>query len=287
MLHIRPVEEKNASEPVRQVYEDIKKTLNIHFVPLLFQYIAGFEEYFLYAWEKQKTNILSDYYVKATEGILAQSRKSIHTVYQESRAMHAFMQKVQQQEKSQIQQTVDSLETLNAKLLILSIGLREGVKGVIVGQQILPKTGVEYEETIFDQFINEQIMHANLKEAAKDVAPGMKMLAPLFGSQSLVVTHYPEFFSSVAREMDELSATEKYLHERVQMEHKAMQSAMHLPYPLGCSYAEIARFAGKRPYFSELLYVLSETFPTKFPRLVFTTALMQYVLSTNSKGELR
>ena len=56
MLHIRPVEEKNASEKVAAVYSDIKKILNIHFVPVLFQYIAGYEEWFLYVWEKIKTN---------------------------------------------------------------------------------------------------------------------------------------------------------------------------------------------------------------------------------------
>ena len=278
MLHIRPVEEKHASDNIAKVYEDIKKTLGIHFVPLIFQYIAGFEEYFLYAWDKYKENLQSDYYTKATEDILAQSRKSVHSVYKESRPLYEFMQKITPAEKKHIQETVDQLETLNARFLILSIGLREGVKGVIVGQQILPHYAAEYEETVFDQFINQQIMRENLQREVKDIAPGMRLLAPLFGSQSLVVTHYPQFFTHIAQEMDMLAATEKYLHERVQMERKALALALHLPYPLGCSYAEIARFAGKKPYFSELLYVLSETFPTKFPRLVFTTAMMQFVL---------
>lgn len=286
MLHIRPVLEKDASEKVKEAYADIQKTLNIHFVPLIFQYIAGFEEYFLYAWEKQKTNIESDYYKHASHDILLLSQKSIHGIYRESKEMRAFIQTLHAQELQTITQTAQELEILNAQLLILTIGLREGVKGVVIGQQILPKNANDYEETVFDQFINEKIMHANVKSQEKDIAPATKMLAPLFGGQSLVISRYPAFFAHIAHEMDELVKTEKYLHERVVMEQQTLIKSLNLPYPLGCSYSEIAAFAGKKPYFSELLYILSETFPTKFPRLVFTSTLMRSVLNKESHAVL-
>lgn len=278
MLHIRPVTEQDASEKVREAYEDIKQTLNIHFVPLLFQYIAGFEEYFLYAWEKIKINLESSYYKKSVEELIDFSRKSIQVAYAESKTMHNFISSIQPAEKRHIQQAVNELELLNTNMLILAIGLREGVKGVTIGQQVLPKNAQEYEETIFDQFINEKIMHANIRAQEKDITPGVKMLAPLFGSQSLIVSQYPSFFTHIASEMEALIKTEKYLKERVGLEQQALTRAANLSHPLGCSYAEIAAFAGKKPYFSELLYILSETFPTKFPRLVFTSALMYQVL---------
>jgi hypothetical protein len=281
MLHIRPVEEKNASEEVKKTYEDIKKTLNIHFVPLLFQYIAGFEEWFLYVWEKIKTNLQSDYYRDAVTELISASEKSVKSVYHESSDMRNFAAHLQHSEKEQILQTAPELEILNAILLVLTIGLREGVKGVVIGQQMLPKN-VDYEETVFDAFINEKIMHQNVREQKKDIAPAHKMLAPLFGQQSIVISKYPAFFTHIAKEMEELTKTEKYLHERVAMEHIALLRAGNLPYPLGCSYAEIARFAGKKPYFSELLHILSETFPTSFPRLLFTSSVMKQVLQLSS-----
>ncbi len=279
MLHIRPVTEKDASEQTRVAYEDIKKTFNIHFVPLLFQYIAGFEEYFLYVWEKIKTNLESEYYIKSTAELIQLSQKSIHTIYKESREMSQSIHGMHSAERQHIMQTAQELQILNAKLLLLTIGLREGVKGVIVGEQVLPD--VAHEETVFDPFINEKIMHANVKQQEKDIAPASKMLAPLFGAQSLVVSKYPEFFSRVAAEMDELTKSEKYLHERVVMEQHTLEKSLHLTHPLGCTYAEIARFAGKRPYFSELLYILAETFPTQFPRLLLTSSVMEKVLSSN------
>jgi len=284
MLHIRPVLEKDASEKVKATYEDIKKTFGIHFVPLLFQYIAGYEDYFVYSWDKIKTNLQSEYYHKSVKDLMHLARKSMHTIYHESAAMHTFISHMPPAEKQTIQTTVDQLELLNATLLVLTIGLREGVKGVVIGQQVLPQQGGEYGEDIFDQFINEKIMHENIKTQEKNVAPANRMLAPLFGNSSIVVSHYPAFFAHIAAEMDMLTRTENYLRERVIMEQQALFKALNLQYPLGCSYAEIAQFAGKKPYFSELLYVLSETFPTTFPRLVFTSSLMQQVLQEKPQG---
>lgn len=285
MLHIRPITEKDASPAIAKVYEDIKKTLHIHFVPLLFQYIAGFEEYFLYAWEKQKQNIQSEYYQKTAAEIIGNSEKSVASIYHMSKDMQVFLSHIQTGEKQHILQTSQELEVLNANLLILTIGLREGVKGVVVGQQILPKSATEYEETVFDQFINQKIMHANLKNEEKDIIPAERMLAPLFGNSEIIVNQYPAFFATVAHEMEELVKTEKFLNERVLMEQHVLTKALQLPYPLGCSYSEIAGFAGKKPYFSELLYILAETFPTKFPRLVFTSALMKLAVSHSAPGK--
>lgn len=279
MLHIRPVAEKDASQNVLAVYEDIKKTFNIHFVPLLFQYVAGFEEYFLYSWGKIKTNLLSEYYIKTVAEIIDRSQVSIAHIYKQSKTIQAFIASVGPAEKQTIQQTVTQLQTLNAQLLLLTIALREGVKGVTVGERLLPRETATYEETIFDQFINQQIMHHNIKAQEAAVAPAAKMLAPLFGGSSLVVSRYPEFFAHVAQEVQNVSKTEQYLSERVAMEQFTLRQALHMPYPLGCSYAEIAQFAGKKPYFAELLYILSETFPTSFPKLVFATALMQQTLA--------
>lgn len=252
-------------------------------MPLIFQYLAGFEEYFFYAWEKIKTNLKSDYYLSNAKEVVESAEKSIESIYHPSRTMSGFLHQIPNEQKTQLEKTAKELEFLNAQLLILTIGLREGVKGVVIGQQMLPRVAEEYEETIFDQFINEKIMHKNIREH-QELVGASKMLAPLFGNQSLIISHYPDFYSHIAQEMEELVKSEKYLHERVKMEHKVLQIATNLPYPLGCSYAEIAMFAGKKPYFSELLYVLAETFPTTSPRLIFTSSLMNDVLTKKNSA---
>ena len=282
MLHIRPIPENKANEQVASVYRDIKQTFQVDVVPLLFQYLAGFEEYFFYVWERIKRNVESVYFHDAVHEITSFAQETMIEVYQPSFMLKELRSGLPEAEKIEILKTVESLAEVNAQLMLLTIGMREGLKGVHIGREFLLQnaSGELYEE-VFDQFINNQIMQENLKEQ-KELEGASKMLAPLFGSQALQVTHYPEFFGKVALEMQELIKSELYLGVRVGLERIGVMMVGHLSYPLGTSYQEIATFAGKKPYFHELLYILSETFPTNFPRLVLTTAVMNLVLTNPS-----
>lgn len=278
MLHIRPIPEDKANEQVAGVYRDIKQTFSVDVVPLLFQYLAGFEEYFFYAWERIKRNVQSPYFADAVSEITAFAEETIPEVYTPSPLLRQFRNSLPDAEVHQIFQTVEGLQKINAQLLLLTIGMREGLKGVHIGREfLLQNTSGELYDEVFDQFINSQIMRENLREQ-EELEGASKMLAPLFGSQALQITHYPEFFGKVAQEMQELIKSELYLSTRVGLERIGVMMVGHLSYPLGTSYQEIATFAGKKPYFHELLYILSETFPTNFPRLVLTTAVMKTIL---------
>lgn len=288
MLHIRPVSEEQASEEVAGLYADIKHTFGIEIVPLVFQYLAGFEDYFIYVWPKLKQNIQSDFFIQSSDELYQFSLDAIKEIYHPSRPVLSFAQQTSLAQKEHISQTVGKLSDVNAKLLLLTLALREGVKGVSIGRPLLPRVGEEisYEEEIFDQFINNKIMRQNLAEDKEDLEPISKMLAPVFGSNALALTKYPEFFSLIAREMEDMVTKEAYLQKRVGLEHIGLFRALRFQYPLGCTYPEIAQFAGKKPYFGELLYILAETFPTRFPRLVMTTSLMQHILELPVSSQL-
>ncbi len=286
MLHIRPIPENLANEHVARVYVDIKQTFGVEVVPLLFQYLAGFEEYFLYVWERIKRNVESPYFLDAVSEITSFAEETIPEVYNPSLSVQHFRSSLPDAEVHHLLPTIEGLQRINAQLLLLTVGMREGLKGVHIGREfLLQNTSGELYEEVFDQFINNKIMRENLREQ-KELEGASKMLAPLFGSQALQVTHYPEFFGKVAQEMQELVKSELYLSTRVGLERIGVMMVDHLSYPLGTSYQEIATFAGKKPYFHELLYILSETFPTNFPRLVLTTAVMKSILKSSSSKTL-
>ena len=272
MLRIKPIAEEHASEQVREVYQDIKKTLDAPVVPLVFQYIANFEEYFVYQWGKIKTNIQSPYFLEVVKEVIDFSNKEVVSIYSPSSQMSHFIHGLHTEEKMQIKKTVVDLQRLNAKLLILMIGLREGVKGVIIGQDEMLQLDVrQYEVDIFDLF------HTKYAQES-DIEPASRMLAPLFGNNSLAISQYPTFFATIAQEMEALIRSEDYLWKRVELERVAMKDAFGLPYSLGTSYPEIMTYAGHRPHLHELIYILAETFPSQFPRLLMTTSVMQIAL---------
>src|SRR5579872_2804410 len=60
LLHIKPVSLEKAEGKVAKVYQEITQELNIVAVPLVFQYIAVYEKYLFYIWERIKRNLESD-----------------------------------------------------------------------------------------------------------------------------------------------------------------------------------------------------------------------------------
>lgn len=273
MLRIKPVLENTASQQILATYEDIKKTLDASFVPLVFQYIANFEEYFVYVWGKIKTNVTSEYFEIAVREAIEFTNRETVDIYSPTSKMAQFVHRLQPEEKDHIQKTVRDLQLLNAKLLVIAIALREGVKGVIIGQeQMLHIDTKQYEVDIFD------IFHTKYAKEEKEIEPATRMLAPLFGTNALSITQYPAFFTNVATEMEQLIKQENYLEKRVELERVGMKGAMGLPFSIGCSYQEIMAYAGHKPHLNELLYILAETFPSQFPRLLITTSVMRIAL---------
>lgn len=278
MLHIRPIAEDQANPQVHEVYQEIKRSLQVSIVPLLFQYLANFEEYFLYVWDKINANIYSDYFQVSAKDIALFTQNEVHEIYHPSRNTITFTSGLHQVEKEDLLDTVHKLESLNAKLLILTVGMREGLKGVHVKEELLLKETTEISKEFFQTFSNIVV-----DSTKKEAAVSSKMLAPLFGSQALAFSHYADFFSHVSEDMDHLVSTEQYLTKRVMLEHEVLKKIEGL-LPLGCTYAEVARYAMGKPHFGELLYILTETFPTQFPRMLFTSLVMETSLTYSPTG---
>lgn len=272
MLRIKPISEDQASEQLHITYEDIKKTLDAPAVPLVFQYIANFEEYLVYLWGKIKANVETEYFAQATAEAIDFTNKEIVGIYSPTSRMSQFMHRLHPEEKQHIKKTITDLQLLNAKLLVITIALREGVKGVIIGQeQMLKFDTKQYEVDIFDIFHTKYVTE-------KELEPASRMLAPLFGTQAIAISQYPAFFANIATEMEHLVKQENYLWKRVELERVGMKEAMGLPFTIGCSYQEIMAYAGHKPHLNELIYILAETFPSQFPRLLITTAVMKIAL---------
>lgn len=285
MLHINPIKENEAKEQISILYKDIKQTFNIEIVPLIFQYVANFEEYFVYLWGKVKANILDPQFQISTKELSSFTNQAIAEIYIPSQRIIEFSEKINPVELEKIEKTVKELEEINAKLMILMIAVRESIKGVLIGVKLLEgKTNVfNYGQDFKDnENIKEQIIEQSLQGTqSNEINEASKMLAPLFGDQSIIVSHYADFFTQIAMEMDGLLKQEGYLAKRVAIEKQALIAVDKFQHALDCSYAEMIKMIKDKPYFDELLYLLSETFPSQFPRLLLTSAVMNCILLEN------
>jgi hypothetical protein len=285
MIHLHPLSEEKASNEIKFIYEDIKKTLDVQIVPLIFQYIANFPAFLEYMWGKSRNNIHSTNFPLLEREVVHFASETIPAIYEASSQIVSFVQQLAPHEKQELKKTTNSLEKLNAKLLIFGLGMRESIKGVFVGQLELSNAiRQEVDDayflkqfSVYDADYNKDLMLH--KRTSSELDNATNMLVPLFGSQAISIFQVPKFYDYIYRDLEKLQNTERYLATRVGLEKTTLSAVERLQYPLGTSYQELVRLAGTKPYFTELLYLLVDTFPSNFPRMLLTTKMMQLALA--------
>lgn len=273
MFHIDPIPPEKASKHVHTLYEDICKTLEIESIPLVFQYIANYEIYCDFLWQQCKANIQAPIFEHYLKDTVKTVRKAVTSIYHPSQKIQQYVAKLSEHDREDLLHLILSLFLVNTKLMILSTGIRESVKGV----SVISKQKMAYSQ-LEEQVVEAKSHSSRLKDYTNTITKSSHLLTPLFGEKIGKQTQYADFFTMITEEMDAVLASEIYLKKRVTLEQQTMKQTEELPYALGCSYGELMDMVRGKPYIDELIYLLSETFPTQFPRLVLTSAIMEYVL---------
>lgn len=278
MLRIKPVQPKNAPKTIGAVYKDIERVFDLDTVPLVFQYVANYERYFLFLWDRMKRNLTSPGFEDSCGEIQDFATFAIREIGAPSPFLHSFVSQIHPLERQQITKTVIMLERINAALTLLLIELRESLKSIFIGTPLLTRQTQPMHMENFSEFIQNEL-GVTIKESQENTPQeASKMLVPLFGANSIVVSHYPTFFSWIALEMENLTNTEDYLRARVELERICLDHITHFVQPLGISYKEFLNLTKGGQYIDDLLYILTGLFPSQFPHLVFTSALMRAAL---------
>lgn len=287
MLRITPLKETDASPDIQATYQKIKQTLHTPVVPLIFQYLARFPDYFLYLWEKIDANVNTASFKEAQTQIEAMADSITSIIYTPSNELATFAAHLQHEEKEQLINTVNDLRNVNATLTILTIAIRESMKGLPIGEKKLEyetKTHVQSDDThMFESILSNDVA----AQQENKLTDATRLLMPIFGSQALVISKYPDFFSLIAKEMENLVKNESYLKGRVGIEQIAHVLIMSFTSSFRLTYKETVAYLFDKPYNDELLYLLKDAFPSQFPRLLITTSVMHKTLNpANSETNL-
>lgn len=78
--------------------------------------------------------------------------------------------------------------------------------------------------------------------------------------------------------MEELSKTEAYLKARVEMEKITHLLLLQFSSEMNLSYRKIVELLHNKPHVEDLLFLMKDTFPAHFPKLVLLTSLMEKML---------
>lgn len=278
MRFLREVEEKEAPERVKQVYAAIKRDLESKFVPLMWQLVANYEDYLEHVWKQVETNLAAASFAPLPGKINEFADKATVGWVGLSPELAQFAQELSSADKKQLLETVDELTRLNAVMTLISIAIRENMKGLPVGVlKIAEQTG---RVSFGHEAVKSEIGSSLLADEKSELSAASKWLAPLTGGQ-LAISRYAKFFDLVGKFMDKLIKTETYLGKRVELERVVQELVKDIPYPLETTYKqfmELTQDSPKARYIPELIFLLHDLFPAKFPHLVFTSSIMKQAL---------
>lgn len=283
MLSIKPITEEEADEKTGSLYRDIKNTLQITTVPVVFQYIAPFPQYFNYLWSQAKKNITDGFFQKMSGEIAYFSQEAINQIYYPSNASILLLERITNRpEQAELRNFVTGNIRVQACLYLLSLAIREGIKGKFLGIKQIGEKLEKEESDVFtniaEGFSSSSIVASDKRKTSINLEYKKQTLQNS-ASNVIATTWYSEFFKLMDLEMQSLLKKEEYLTRRVELERFSLSKLYLLTYPLESSLATVIRQCSMQKNFPELIYLVAEVFPTQSPYKLMASGIMKKALA--------
>ncbi len=287
MLSLKPVPENKASREVMEIYNSIKETFGLTNVPIVFQYLAVFPNYLDFIWQQALVNLNDREFKNQVREIENFAQTAIQTVYTPQTLTKLFLERIEDRaEKFELSKFVTNISRMNASLYLLSLAIRESLKGKYLGIKQIGERLADEEKSVFND-LSEGFLHpaeVEIKESTDIRTHSTKQLT-YKSPQGITTSVFAQFFEIMEKEMEKLLKEEKYLTRRVELERFALSRLQFLPHPLDSSITSIFREAFDNPQFPELIYLISDLFPTQTPFKLMATCVMRESLRFNLKDK--
>ncbi|MBI2617668.1 hypothetical protein HYW55_06045 [Candidatus Gottesmanbacteria bacterium] len=280
MLSVTPIPEGKESAEITPIYTGIKKALQTETVPLIFQYLAPFPVYLRYIWEQVKKNIDDPFFGQNAQSLVQFSDDAIQEIYTPSAKTRFTIESIPTSiERDQIRVATQNLQRVTSILYLISIAIRESLKGVNLGIKQIGSRVSNREKVLFEEISNDFIPQERLQKNRPSTE--LEKSHPF-----LATSNFAKFLKAIEEEMQKLLKQEEYLHRRVALEKFALSRLILLREPIDSSFKTVSQKASSEEGFSELLYILSELFPTQTPHKLLTSSVMiQALRNQNQKSQ--
>lgn len=281
MLLIKPISEKEATGEVTQIYAEIKNSFNLYHVPLIFKYLAAFPEYLIFIWKQLEMNLNDSDFQNYCLEISHFTQIAIEDIYIPMPSTLEILLKVKNNlQEKELKRFSKETITLNSQLYFFSLSIRESLKGKFLGiKQIGQKVG-DREKVILDDMKDEYHTAVNKRENKKDKQNISTKSNAISKSEKkeIVISYTEEFFQAIKLEMSRLAKMEDYLTRRVELERFAINKLPLIPHPIDSSITAVFKKNFGHPLFPELIYLISDHFPSHSPYKLLTSAVIEKTL---------
>ncbi len=262
-MSISPVYENQAKEEVKIDYQKIKKALNLPYVPLFFSYIGAFSEYLNYLTDQLVLNLQNPKF----NTLIKETEEKIYSLINSSLPKQEEIEDWLNRYKNSpsfynFQKDLEKIFTVNLKLTFIFISLREALKGWAVAAKKLPAYNVssgwsETTSTNDKDFIFEDAL-VLVPSARSHGRPDLAQSEERAIEKDLL----PRYIFLCQQEFNQWIKKEEFLILRVGIEKLILSTISLLPEKIISPINIFYKLNEKYKDFPDLLYLMSEHFPT-------------------------
>lgn len=284
MPSIRPLPEKEATGETKQNYQNIKEALHLPTTPLFFLYLGPFPEYLSYITHQLVANLTHPDFEQMVKDRASDFRTQIknelphgeriegwRSLYAHSPSYYYFQRNLR-----------DIFET-NVKLVYIFIGLREAIKGwAVAAKKLTGETAKSAPPEVRTEGTSESFIFDDVAETMNQLGkrptePQIRTNAMTAAQRSpLEIDLLPTYLELCKLYFSLQMKRETFLSVRVNMEETVLADIQVLPEIIFSPINIILRLTGKYAAFPDLLYLLSEHFPTySMQRMMFSGFMME------------
>lgn len=289
MLGLKPIPENRAAKEISTIYKSIKQTFGLANVPLIFQYLAVFPDYLDFIWQQAVHNLSNPEFKNQAQELEKFAQTAISSFYTPQTLTKLFLEKIEGTgEKLELIKFVATVSAMNASLFLLSLAIRESLKGRYLGIKQIEERLEEKERQAFNDISEGFYSSAKFDKRNTDIGTISEKGIIASKKQAITVSLFAQFFDIMDKEMEKLVKEEKYLTRRVELERFTLGRLHLIPHPLDSSITAIFNKAYDHPKFPELIYLVSDLFPTQTPFKLMASAVMKesLIYSPNRNIEL-
>ncbi len=271
---ITAINEEKAEGQVKINYELIKKNLGLQNLPIFFTYIGAFPEYLDYLTKQIVPNLQNQKFNKLIEEEEVRINTLIKSSLDKSEEINDFSNRYKNSPSFyNFQQDLKKIFNVNLKLSFIFVSLREALKGWVVAAKKLPSE-VNIQEK------NEQETEAMRdKFTFQDVEEGKELVVLQTSNNNLTSNEkgaiekdfLPKYIFLCELEFKQLMKKDEFWILRVGIEKIILSSIPLLPEKIESPINIFFNLTKKHQNYPELLYLMSEHFPTyAVQRMIFS-----------------
>ncbi|MBI4004741.1 hypothetical protein HY358_01230 [Candidatus Roizmanbacteria bacterium] len=289
MLKIQPIDESAANDSVKDCYRQLKKTFRLPHLPLFFTYLGSFPEYLQYLTKQIVSTVDNTVFSGLIQEKGLTIEKQLRTHLHPSDDFTRWLQRNQYSPSFyNFQNDLKHIFETNLKLAFIFLALREAVKGWAVATKKLSTTANATHREVEQRLNENSFVYNTIQYVIPNSFRDPRILDSRFrrndnGKMLKRVQHdsiekdlLPEYLQLSRNEFAQALKTQEFLETRVVIEKDILNSLDLLPNFIVSPLNVVLQYTAKYSNFPELLYLLSEHFPTHaVQRMLFSGFMLQ------------